>query len=95
MLSAKKFLSTAAIAVLVGTSALVATAIPASARVVCNSEGDCWHTDKNYKYSRDLKVEVHPDNWYFKQDWTTQKDRRYRDHHDDRGYYKGGIWVTF
>ena len=95
MFSAKKILSTTASAMLFGIGALVATSVTASARVVCNSEGDCWHTEKTYRYHRDWKVESHPDSWYFHQDWTNQKDRRYRDHHDDRGYYKGGVWVTF
>ena len=95
MISATKILSTAAIAVFVGAGALIATSGTASAKVVCNAEGDCWHTEKTYHYGRDVKVESHPDSWYFHQDWQNQKDRRYREHHDDRGYYKGGVWVTF
>jgi len=93
MFSTKKLLSTAAIALLVGMGAFAVTATPASARVVCNSEGDCWHTDKSYRYGKDVKVENHPDSWYFHQDWTNQKDRRYHEHHDERGYYKGGLWI--
>jgi hypothetical protein len=91
----KKALSTAAIGMLFSAGALTVASSPASARVVCNSEGDCWHTDKDYRYGRDTRVEVHPDSWYFHQDWSNQKDRRYRDHHDDRGYYKSGAWVGF
>jgi hypothetical protein len=93
MISAKKVLSTTAIAMLFGIGALVATSVTASARVVCNSEGDCWHTDKAYKYAPEIKAVVHPDSWYFHQDWTNQKDVRYREHHDERGYYKGGVWI--
>ncbi|MDR3526312.1 MAG: hypothetical protein P4L57_03465 [Rhizomicrobium sp.] len=70
-----------------------AIAVPASARVVCNAEGDCWHTDKVYHYKPDVKVVVHPDSWYFRQTW--DKDRRYHEHHDDRGYYRNGQWVPF
>ena len=95
MISAKKVLSTTAIAMLFGIGALVATSVTASARVVCNSEGDCWHTEKTYHYKPDMKFVVHPDSWYFHQDWQNQKDVRYRDHHDDRGYYKGGVWIKF
>jgi len=91
----KKALSTAAIATLMGAGAIVSTTEIASARVVCNAEGDCWHTDKAYHYRPDVKVEIHPDSWYFHQDWTNQKDRRYHEHHDDRGYYKNGVWITF
>ena len=78
----------------IGIGALVATSVTASARVVCNSEGDCWHTDKTYRYGREVKVEVHPDSWYFRQDWANQKDRHYHEHHDDRGYYKGAVWIN-
>ena len=95
MLTAKKILSTTAVAMLFGIGALVATSVTASARVVCNSEGDCWHTDKAYHYGRDVRVEIHPDSWYFHQDWANQRDRHYREHHDDRGYYKGGVWIKF
>ena len=77
-----------------GIGALVATAVTASARVVCNSEGDCWHTDKTYRYGPEVEVEVHPDSWYFRQDWSNRKDRHYREHHDDRGYYKGDVWIS-
>jgi hypothetical protein len=34
-----------AISALLGAAAAVALASPASAYVVCNGEGDCWHTD--------------------------------------------------
>jgi hypothetical protein len=70
--------------------ALAATAGTASARVVCNGEGDCWHTDQNYQYPPG--VQIHPDDWYFHQHW--DDTHHYRDYHDGRGYYKGGLWVT-
>ena len=54
MISAKKALSTAAIALCMAAGALAVTAGTASARVVCNSEGDCWHTDQNVRYPRGL-----------------------------------------
>lgn len=84
----------ATIAVFAGTAGLIATVQPASARIVCNADGDCWHTDKVYRYHREWRVESHPDSWYFHQDWTA-KDRRYHEHHDERGYYRNGVWVTF
>ena len=31
-----------------GAGALMALAAPASAYVVCNREGDCWHTEGRY-----------------------------------------------
>jgi hypothetical protein len=91
---ANKAISTAAMAMLVGIGALAATAGSASARVVCNSEGDCWHTDQKVKYPPTLGVTIHPDDWYFHQDWAHDNDHHYRDYHEGRGYYKGGLWIT-
>jgi hypothetical protein len=93
MVSLKNALSTAAIALLVGSGALIATAGTASARVVCNNTGDCWHTDSNNAYPGTLGVQVHPDDWYFHQTWNGS-DNHYRDYHEGRGYYKSGVWVT-
>jgi hypothetical protein len=90
----KKALSTAAIAMLMGTGAFVATTGIASARVVCNAEGDCWHTDRSYHYGPDVKVEVHPDSWYFHNDWDHDQSHHWRGHHEGRGYWKGGVWVN-
>lgn len=92
MISAKKTLSTAAIALCMAAGALALTAGAASARMVCNSEGDCWHTDQNVHYPPALGVQIHPDHWYFHQRW--DDTHHYRDYHEGRGYYKGGIWVT-
>jgi hypothetical protein len=92
MISARKALSTTAIALFMAAGALAATAGTASARVVCNAEGDCWHTDQNVRYPRGFGVQVHPDDWYFHQHW--DDTHHYRDYHDGRGYYKGGVWIT-
>jgi hypothetical protein len=93
MISLKKTLTVSALALLMGGGALVAATTAASARMVCNSSGDCWHTDTNYRYGRDVGATYHNDNWYFHQKW--DGDRHYRDYHDGRGYYKGGVWITF
>ena len=45
MLFLKTAVSAAAITLLMGTGALVVTTAPASARMVCNNSGDCWHTE--------------------------------------------------
>ena len=37
-------------AILVGAGALALAATGASAAVVCNSEGDCWHVKGEAKY---------------------------------------------
>ena len=93
MFSAKKALSIAAAAILTrATGALMATAGTASARVVCNAEGDCWHTDAAPPRVPGVTFSVHPDDWYFHQTWGS--DRHFRDYHAGRGYYKGGVWIT-
>ena len=92
MFSPKKALSTIVITVLLGTGALLMTAGAASARVVCNREGDCWHTDAPAPRVPGVTFSVHPDDWYFHQTWGS--DRHFRDYHKGRGYYKGGVWIT-
>jgi hypothetical protein len=69
----------------------IAAAAPASAYVACNSEGDCWHTDRRVT-APGVTLGYHPDDWYFHQHWDA--NRHFRDYHDGRGYYKGGVWIT-
>jgi len=88
----KKTISTAALALLMGAGALVAASAPASARVVCNRDGDCWHTE-NAPRVPGVRFETHPDDWYFHQHWDGA-DRHYRDYHTGRGYYRSGVWIT-
>jgi len=90
----KTALSAAAMTLLMGTGALIATTGPASARMVCNSEGDCWHTERSYNYP-DRSYTRHNDDWYFHQSWNNDEHHHYRDYHDGRGYYKGGLWIGF
>jgi hypothetical protein len=92
MFSAKRAFSTAAFAAIFGAGVLIVTAGTASARVVCNSEGDCWHTDAPAPRAPGITFSAHPDDWYFHQTWGS--DRHFRDYHDGRGYYKGGVWIT-
>lgn len=93
MKSLKTAVSAAAIALLMGAGALVATTDVASARVVCNANGDCWHTDADYAYPG-TGYTRHNDDWYFHQHWNDNNQRHYRDYHEGRGYYKSGIWIT-
>ncbi len=87
----QKMLLQVAVAALIGTAAIVATTGGAAAYVVCNHDGDCWHTDARYSYP-DRGYERHPDEWYFHHHF----DRgRYRDYHEGRGYWRNGLWVTF
>jgi hypothetical protein len=80
----------AGIALIVSSVALIASAGTASAYVACNGS-DCWHTDKRVS-APGMKFEYHPDDWYFHQKWDA--DHHFRDYHEGRGYYKGGVWIT-
>jgi hypothetical protein len=59
----------------------------ASAAVVCNEEGDCWHVRGEAKYKPEFKLHVYGDDWKF-----TDKNHRWREH-EGRGYWKSGVWI--
>jgi hypothetical protein len=88
----KTAVSAAAITLLMGTGAMVATTAPASARMVCNDTGDCWHTEAQYRYPG-RGYTRHNDDWYFHQTWNDQ--RHYREPREGRGYYRSGLWIGF
>jgi hypothetical protein len=92
MFSLKHVLSVSAVSALLATGALAMSAAPAAARVVCNNGGDCWHSDTAPARVPGIQFNVHPDDWYFHQKWDNS-DRHYRDYHEGRGYYKGGVWI--
>ena len=71
----------------------LAIAAPASAYIACNHDGDCWHTHSRVKVPG-VTFEYHPDSWYFGQHWDADPNRHFRDYHEGRGYYRGGVWVT-
>lgn len=80
---------TAALSAL-GCFAVMAT--PASAAIVCNDDGDCWHVKDRYEYRPEFKVHVYPDTWA----WGKHEHTKYRwREHDGRGYWRGGAWVGF
>jgi hypothetical protein len=95
MTPTKKLLSGLALAASLGAGGMAITAGPAAAYVACNAAGDCWHTDKRYRYAPAYAVRRHPDSWYFHRDWDKDKTLRWRSHHDGRGYYRDGVWITF
>jgi hypothetical protein len=87
-------LSAAALAAILAVGGVAVTATTASARVVCNAQGDCWHTDnRRDNYGPRVVLQSHPDAWYFHQKWQEDKNRHWRDHHDGRGYYDNGTWM--
>ena len=60
----KKSLLTAS-AGLVAVFGFALTSQSASARVVCNDHGDCWHTSERISYPPDLHVRVYNDRGAF------------------------------
>ncbi|RUO98100.1 hypothetical protein [Hyphomicrobium sp.] len=82
-----KFVTTAA---LLGATMLGFTATTASADIVCNGEGDCWHVRHRYNYDPGFGVVVHPDNWR----WREAEHYRWREH-EGRGYWRRGVWIGF
>ena len=85
-------LASAAVLIATGFAAVPSTTFGA---VVCNRDGDCWHTDRAYRYPRATTVERHPDHWYFHQNWAQSRDRHWRDYRPGRGYYRSGVWIAF
>jgi hypothetical protein len=53
--------------VLLSASALTMAATNASARIVCNEDGDCWHAKTDYEYQPAFGLSVHPNDWKWKE----------------------------
>ena len=87
-------LRTLVLGALAGASALVALAGPASAYIVCNREGDCWHTEARY-HQPGIRFDYHPDDWYFHRHWEAERNRHWRDYREGNGYWRNGVWITF
>lgn len=85
-----KRISKIAAAALLGVTALTGAATAASAAVVCNGEGACWHVRHPYAYRPEFGVVVHPNNWR----WGPGDHYAWREH-SGRGYWRGGVWVPF
>ena len=89
----KKLILTASTSALLAFGGLAASSVAASAYVVCNREGDCWHTEARVRVPG-ITFGYHPDDWYFHRHWDSDRERHWRDYHEGRGYYRGGVWVT-
>jgi hypothetical protein len=89
-MSIKTFLTTGAIGALAGAAALAAMTTGASAYVVCNERGDCWHSTVKYTYP-DEHIVYYDDNW----DWKSH-NYRWHDVSGDYGYWDSdkNAWVT-
>jgi hypothetical protein len=67
---------------------IIATAGSASARVVCNEDGDCWHNRDVQVFPPALGLTVHEDdNWK----WGEGEKHHWREH-EGKGYWKGDKW---
>jgi hypothetical protein len=85
-----KMLGKVAFAAVMGASALALTVTDASARVVCNAEGECWHVRNSYNYEPTLGLTVHENNWR----WGHGDHYRWREHRGTgRGYWRQGVWI--
>ena len=61
---------------LVGASALALTATTASAEIVCNGQGECWHAREHAVYKPEFGVRVHPNDWK----WKENEHYKFREH---------------
>jgi hypothetical protein len=74
-------------AALLGAAAVAVTTTSASAYIVCNHEGECWHTAHPFRYPPNT-VYIHPEGW----SWRANEHYRWHEH-DGRGFWRGGIWI--
>jgi hypothetical protein len=63
-------------------------ATSASAEIVCNREGDCWHVKDHAWIRSEHGLIVHPDDWK----WREHEHYRWREH-EGRGYWRSGRWI--
>jgi hypothetical protein len=106
MHSWRAVVSKTAYAAILGAGVLFAATGAASAYVVCNDEGDCWHTHHRFHHSG-VNFTFYNDDWYFHHRWGHDWDRehdydydndrhyRWHDYHEGHGYWRNGVWVEF
>lgn len=75
---------------LVSSAPLALSSTTASARIVCNVDGDCWHVHQDYAYRPEWRLTIHPDDWK----WKEGQHFTWREH-EGRGYWHGGNWEQF
>jgi len=68
---------------------IAASAVGASAAVVCSGPV-CWHTTERYEYPADSRVVVHEDTWKP----TADAHVTFREH-PGRGYWREDKWVEW
>jgi hypothetical protein len=75
-------------AVALGLTALGFAATTASAAIVCNRAGECWHARGRFVARPEFGVVVHPNNWR----WGAREHFTWREH-PGRGYWRNGVWI--
>src|SRR5947207_2671609 len=75
-------------ALLVGAAALTLASASASAAVICNDDGDCWHVRGRADYRPELRLHIYPDDW----EWRETEHYRWREH-EGYGYWRSGAWI--
>ena len=87
----RKLMLQGAVAAILSAAALAATTSVASAEIVCNRDGDCWHVHEHYDFRPSFGLTIHGDDWR----WHDGDDHyRWREH-DGRGYWRSGVWIGF
>lgn len=72
----------------VGLASMAALSSGASAAVVCNRFGDCWHTTVRYHYRPSFGLIIHDDHYRL------HRGLHWREH-GGRGYWRNGVWIRF
>jgi hypothetical protein len=73
-----------------GAGILALTAASASAAILCNAAGECWHARHPYAYPAAAGIVIHPDGWV-----AAPGARVVWREHVGRGYWRNGIWIRF
>jgi hypothetical protein len=73
-----------------GLGVVAMSSLSASARIVCNEDGDCWHSHETFTYPPSAGIVIHPDDWR----WKEGEHHAWKEH-PGRGYWHGGDWRAF
>ncbi len=85
---------TCSIIMLAAVSSLALSVTTASAAIICNDDGDCWHVKAKHEYKPEFGVRIYGDDWKWGDN--DSKKYRWREHDgDDRGYWRKGAWIGF
>ena len=75
---------------LAGLVMVAMSSLSASARIICNEDGACWHAQEEYAYPLSVSLSIHPDDWRWK-----EGEHYVWKEHQGRGYWHSGEWRAF